>query len=48
MHTKLTQTSGPYSTERPAFLIPHITQGSNEERVFSGNEIGQDVEGIKG
>lgn len=29
-------------------LIPHITQGTNEERVFSGNKSGKDAEGIKG
>lgn len=29
-------------------LIPRITQGTNEERVFSGNKSGKDSEGIKG
>lgn len=29
-------------------LIPHITQGTNEERVFSCNKSGKDAEGIKG
>lgn len=29
-------------------LIPHITQSTNEERVFSCNKSGKDAEGIKG
>lgn len=41
------QTSGTYSTVS-SILIPHITQGTNEKRVFSCNKSGKDAMGIKG
>lgn len=31
-----------------SILISHITQGTNEERVFSCNKSGKDAKGIKG
>lgn len=46
MNRKLTQTSGADSTQS-SILIPRITQGTNEKRVFSCNKSGKDVVGIK-